>query len=86
MRAAISRFGPNGSRHEIYTNGVRNAVGMRWYPGTETLWVTMQERDGLGDDLVPDYLTRIQAGAFTAGLTPMSVPTQTLAVKTLPRG
>ena len=64
MRAAISRFDPNGSGHEIYANGVRNAVGMRWYPGTETLWVTVQERDGLGDDLVPDYLTRVQAGGF----------------------
>jgi len=37
---------------------------MRWYPGMETLWVTVQERDGLGDDLVPDYLTRIQGGRF----------------------
>jgi glucose/arabinose dehydrogenase len=64
MRAAISRFDPNGSNHEIYASGVRNAIGMRWYPGTGTLWVTVQERDGLGDDLVPDYLTRIQAGGF----------------------
>ncbi len=64
MRAAISRFDPNGSNHEIYASGVRNAIGMRWYPDTGTLWVTVQERDGLGDDLVPDYLTRIQAGGF----------------------
>jgi glucose/arabinose dehydrogenase len=64
MRAAISRFDPSGSNHEIYASGVRNAIGIRWYPGTETLWVTVQERDGLGDDLVPDYLTRIQAGGF----------------------
>lgn len=64
MRAAINRFNPDGSGHEIYASGLRNAVGMRWYPGAGDLWATVQERDGLGDDLVPDYLTRVQQGGF----------------------
>jgi glucose/arabinose dehydrogenase len=43
---------------------LRNPIGLRWYPGTGTLWATVQERDGLGDDLVPDYLTRVRQGGF----------------------
>ncbi len=64
MRAAINRFNPDGSGHEIYASGTRNPIGLHWYPGTDTLWVTVQERDALGDDLVPDYFTHVQQGAF----------------------
>jgi glucose/arabinose dehydrogenase len=64
IRAAISRYNPDGSGHELFASGIRNAVGLRWYPGSRDLWATSHERDGLGDDLVPDYLTRIRQGGF----------------------
>jgi glucose/arabinose dehydrogenase len=63
-RAAINRMNPDGSGHEIYAAGTRNPIGLHWYPGTDVLWVAVQERDGLGDDLVPDYLTSIKQGAY----------------------
>jgi glucose/arabinose dehydrogenase len=63
-RAAINCYNPDGSGHEIYASGTRNPIGLRWYPGTTTLWAAVQERDALGDDLVPDYFTHIQKGAF----------------------
>jgi len=64
MRAAIHRFNPDGTAPEIVAAGVRNVIGLRWYPETETLWAAVQERDGLGDDLVPDYFTAIRFGGF----------------------
>jgi glucose/arabinose dehydrogenase len=64
MRAAINRFNPDGSGHEIWASGLRNPVGLRFYPGSETIWTSVQERDGLGDDLVPDYFTHVQSGGF----------------------
>jgi glucose/arabinose dehydrogenase len=63
-RAAISRYTVDGWKHEIFASGTRNPIGMRWYPGTDTLWAAVQERDDLGDDLVPDYFTHIQQGGF----------------------
>ncbi len=63
-RAAINRYNVDGSGQEIYASGTRNPIGIRWYPGTDTLWAAVQERDDLGDDLVPDYFTHIQEGAF----------------------
>ena len=63
-RAAINRYNPDGSGHEIYAAGTRNPIGLAWYPGTNTLWAAVQERDGLGDDLVPDYFTHIEEGGF----------------------
>jgi glucose/arabinose dehydrogenase len=64
MRAAITRLNPDGSGRETYASGTRNPIGMRWYPGTAVLWAAVQERDALGDDLVPDYITHIQQGGF----------------------
>jgi glucose/arabinose dehydrogenase len=64
MRAAINRFNPDGSGHEIFAAGTRNTVGMRWYPNTDDLWAAVQERDLLGDDLVPDYFIKVQKGGF----------------------
>jgi glucose/arabinose dehydrogenase len=64
QRAAIHRYNPDGSGHEFVATGVRNVIGLRWYPGTQALWAAVQERDGLGDDLVPDYFTAIKQGAF----------------------
>ena len=63
-RAAVHRYNPDGSGQETFATGLRNVVGLRWYPGTDTLWGTVQERDLLGDDLVPDYFTRIDEGRF----------------------
>src|ERR1700693_389217 len=64
MGAALNRFNPDGSGHEIFASETRNPIGMRWYPGTDTLWAAVQERDDLGDDLVPDYFTHIKQGGF----------------------
>lgn len=63
-RAAINRYNPDGSGHEIFASGTRNPIGIHWYPGTETLWAAVQERDALGNDLVPDYFTSIKQGGF----------------------
>jgi glucose/arabinose dehydrogenase len=63
-RAAINRYNPDGSGHEIFASGTRNPIGMHWYPNSDVLWAAVQERDQLGDDLVPDYLTRVQQGDF----------------------
>jgi glucose/arabinose dehydrogenase len=63
-RAAINRYSVDGWKHDIFAAGTRNPIGMRWYPGTDTLWAAVQERDELGDDLVPDFFTHIQQGGF----------------------
>jgi glucose/arabinose dehydrogenase len=63
-RAAINRYNPDGSGHEIFASGMRNVIGLRWYPGTDALWAATQERDALGDDLVPDYFTHVIQGGF----------------------
>lgn len=63
-RAAINRYNPDGSGHEIFATGVRNPTTIGFYPGTNTLWASIQERDELGDDLVPDYFTSVRQGGF----------------------
>jgi len=63
-RAAIWEFNPDGSQARIYASGLRNPVGMDWAPGTQTLWVAVNERDMLGDNLVPDYMTGVRDGGF----------------------
>src|SRR5690348_5088364 len=63
-RAAINRYNPHGSGHQISASGTRNPIGLRWSPGTAVLSAAVQERDLLGDDLVPDYFTHIQQGGF----------------------
>lgn len=64
MRAAITEFNPDGTGKRIYASGLRNAIGLAFYPGTNSLWTTVNERDRLGDDLVPDYFTEVREGAF----------------------
>ena len=64
LRAAITEFNPDGSGKRTFASGLRNPVGMAWEPVTGTLWTVVNERDGLGDDLVPDYATRVDDGAF----------------------
>jgi len=63
-RACILEMNPDGSNLHIYADGLRNPVGMDWFPGTSTLWAAVNERDELGDELVPDYLTSVKPGGF----------------------
>ena len=63
-RAGIVEINPDGSGARIFANGLRNPVGMDWEPQTNVLWTVVNERDLLGDDLVPDYLTSVKEGAF----------------------
>jgi glucose/arabinose dehydrogenase len=63
-RAAISEYNPDGSGHRIFASGLRNPVGLAWFPGTDTLWTAVNERDHLGDDLVPDFITSVRDGGF----------------------
>ncbi|AQG80040.1 PQQ-dependent sugar dehydrogenase [Spirosoma montaniterrae] len=63
-RACILEINPDGTGERIYASGLRNPVGMDWHPGTQTLYTAVNERDELGDDLVPDYLTSVKSGAF----------------------
>jgi glucose/arabinose dehydrogenase len=63
-RAAILEVNPDGTGERIYASGLRNPVGIAWAPGTNTLWAAVNERDELGDELVPDYLTSVQEDGF----------------------
>jgi glucose/arabinose dehydrogenase len=63
-RAGILEMNPDGTAVRIFANGLRNPVGMDWEPKTSVLWTVVNERDLLGDDLVPDYLTSVREGAF----------------------
>ena len=64
MRAAISEYNPDGSGHRLFATGTRNPVGLAFNPSTGKLWTTVNERDGLGDDLPPDYVTEVKEGGF----------------------
>ncbi len=63
-RAAIWEIDTKTRSHRIYAYGIRNPNGLAWEPSTNQLWVVANERDGLGSDLVPDYLTSVQFGGF----------------------
>ena len=63
-RAAIWELNPDGTQVRIFASGLRNPVGMSWEPITGALWVAVNERDMLGDNLVPDYITSVQRGDF----------------------
>ncbi len=63
-RANILEINPDGTGEKIYASGLRNPIGLGWAPGTNTLWVAVNERDELGDELVPDYATSVQPGGF----------------------
>lgn len=63
-RAAILEVNPDGTGERVFASGLRNPVGMDWAPTTNRLWTAVNERDGLGDDLVPDYITSVKQGAF----------------------
>jgi glucose/arabinose dehydrogenase len=63
-RAAVLAFDPDGKDRKLYATGIRNCVGLAIQPQTGLPWCSTNERDGLGDDLVPDYVTSVKEGAF----------------------
>ena len=63
-RAAVWELDPASGAHRVFASGLRNPVGMDWQPDTGQLWVAVNERDELGSDLVPDYMTALREGAF----------------------
>ncbi|PZO12750.1 MAG: sorbosone dehydrogenase [Leptolyngbya foveolarum] len=81
-RASVQTMNLDGSNQRTFASGLRNPVGLDFHPTTGDLYATVNERDGLGDDLVPDYFTRIQQNEFFgwpyAYLTPKNLdPRQT---------
>jgi glucose/arabinose dehydrogenase/mono/diheme cytochrome c family protein len=63
-RADVLEFNPDGTGMRVYAYGIRNCVGMAVGPKTGELWCSVNERDALGDNLVPDYITHVQEGGF----------------------
>lgn len=63
-RAAILEVDPATGDTRVFASGLRNPVGIDWHPTSGTLWTVVNERDELGSDLVPDYLTSVREGAF----------------------
>jgi glucose/arabinose dehydrogenase len=63
-RAAILQTNLDGSAMRVFASGLRNAVGLAFEPRSKNLWTVVNERDMLGDELVPDYLTSVRQGAF----------------------
>jgi glucose/arabinose dehydrogenase len=64
VKASIQRFDSDGSNQTTFASGMRNATSLAFQPGTGDLYAVVQERDGLGDGLVPDYLTKVERGGF----------------------
>lgn len=63
-RAAIWEIDPSTGRSRIFASGLRNPNGLAWQPQSGALWTTVNERDEIGSDLVPDYMTSVKDGAF----------------------
>lgn len=63
-RANILEVNPDGSGERVYASGIRNPVGMDWESNSGKLWTAVNERDQLGDELVPDYITSVQSEKF----------------------
>ncbi len=63
-RAAILEFNPDGTGYRIFASGLRNPEGLAWEPVNNRLWTSVNERDYLGDDLVPDFITSVKEGGF----------------------
>jgi glucose/arabinose dehydrogenase len=63
-RAAIWEVDPKTGSHRIFASGLRNPNGLDWEPGTGMLWTAVNERDEIGSDLVPDYMTSVRDGGF----------------------
>jgi glucose/arabinose dehydrogenase len=63
-RALVLAFDPEGRGRKTFATGIRNCVGLAVHPQTGDVWCSTNERDGLGDDLVPDFITRVREGGF----------------------
>src|SRR5438094_7075418 len=63
-RARIFEFNPDGSGQKVYAWGIRNAVGIAFRPDSDELWMSTNERDELGEDLPPDYISSVKPGVF----------------------
>ena len=63
-RADVLEFNPDGTGGNVYAYGIRNCVGLEVSPQTGEVWCSTNERDGLGDNLVPDYITHVEPGGF----------------------
>ena len=63
-RARIFEFNPDGSGRKVYAWGIRNAVGITFRPGSDELWMSTNERDEIGEDLPPDYISSVRPGGF----------------------
>ena len=63
-RARIFEFNPDGTGQKVYAWGIRNAVGIAFRPGTNELWMSTNERDEIGEDLPPDYISSVRPGGF----------------------
>nr|WP_317204699.1 sorbosone dehydrogenase family protein [Janthinobacterium sp.] len=63
-RAAVWQFERGSGKARVYASGLRNPVGLAWQPDSGALWTAVNERDELGNDLVPDYMTALKDGAF----------------------
>ena len=63
-RAAVLMFDPDGKRAGVFATGIRNCVGLAVHPASGEVYCSTNERDGMGDNLVPDYVTRVREGAF----------------------
>ena len=63
-RATIQEFRLDGSGGRTVASGLRNPVGLAYQPGSDRLWTVVNERDGMGEELVPDYLARVVDGGF----------------------
>jgi glucose/arabinose dehydrogenase len=63
-RAAIWEIDPKTGAYRVFASGLRNPNGLTFYPGSDTLWTVVNERDELGPNLVPDYMTSVRPGAF----------------------
>jgi len=82
-RAAVLEIDPATGARRVYASGLRNPVGMAWNPESGKLWVAVNERDELGDDLVPDYMTSVTPGGFYGW--PWSYFGQTVDTRVEPR-
>ena len=63
-RARIFEFNADGTGQKVFAWGIRNAVGIAFHPGTNELWMSTNERDEIGEDLPPDYISSVNPGGF----------------------
>ena len=63
-RASILEYNPDGTGYQLFASGIRNPVSIAIHPQTGDVWTSVNERDGIGDDLPPEYITRVKRGGF----------------------